>query len=135
MADIGLTTTFGIESATPGTYDTVAAVTAITPPGYSREAVDVTHLTSADGYKEFIAGLKEAGEWKLSLLWTPSATDAMVAAFEAETGNYRLTAPNGVKLDAAGFFTAYEFGEITAGGELTASATIKVTGKATLTAA
>jgi hypothetical protein len=126
---------FGIEGETPGTYVAVAEVTSIRPPSWTRGSVDATHLTSDDDYREFIADIKEAGDAQMTLNWVPSATDAMVAAFAAEFDNYQITAPNGVRMQFSGFFTAYEPGEMTPEGKMTASVTIKVSGKPTLVAA
>lgn len=135
MADIGYDSEFGIESITPGTYTKVANCTAITPPGMTRDSVETTHLESPNAYREYIAGLKDGGEATITLNFTPSATDALVTAFEADSGGYQITFPNGVKLQFDGFFTAYNPPELTPGGNMTATATIKVTGKATLVAA
>lgn len=134
-ADIGFDSAFGIEGATPGTYVDVAEVVAITPPGMTREAVEATHLKSPDGFKEFIAGLMEAGEASITLNFVPSATDALYTAFLASSGKYEITFPNGVHLRFAGFFTGYTPPELTAGGKMEATATIKATGKPTLHAA
>lgn len=135
IADIGWDAVFGIEGGTPGTYVAVAEVTAITPPGMTRDAVEVTHLKSSNRYKEFIPGLKDGGEASITLNYDPSATDALVTAFEAEAGNYQITFPDGIRMQFAGFFTAYTIGELTPNGQMTASATMKVTGKATFAAA
>lgn len=135
MADIGLTSLFGIESATPDTYTNVADVIAITPPAMTREAVETTTLAAPNGYKTFIAGLKELGEASFTLNFTPSATDTLVTAFEAETGSYQITFPNGVRLQFDGFFTAYTMPELTPGGKMEATVTIKATGEPTLLAA
>jgi predicted secreted protein len=131
----GRNAVFGIEGETPGTYVAVAEVTSIRPPSWSRDAVEATHLTSDDDYKEFIAGIKEAGEAQMTLNWVPSATDAMVAAFADDFGNYQITAPNGVRLQFSGFFLTYEPGEMTPEGKMTASVTIKASGKPALVAA
>ena len=134
-AKIGYGSTFGIEDpGTPGTYDLAAEVTRISPPGWSRDSEEVTHLNSLDRYKEFIAALKEGTPCELEFNWIPTANDPMVTAFEADTGNYEITAPNGVRLQFSGFFTTYAPGEIT-NGKMTASATIQPTGKPTLVAA
>lgn len=136
MADIGYDSEFGIEGTTPGTYVKVAAVTAITPPGMTRDAVEVTHLESPDMYKEYIPGLKDGGEATITLNFTPSATDVVVAAFENDAADkYQVTFPNGVMLRFTGFFTGYTPPELTPGGNMVATATIKCTGKPTLHAA
>lgn len=134
-ANIGYDSTFGIEGATPGTYVAVAEVVSITPPGMTRDAVEATHLKSPDGWKEFIAGLKEAGEASLTLNFVPSATDALFTAFTADSGKYEITFPNGVQMRFGGFFTAYNPPELTPDGKMEASATIKATSKPTLHAA
>tara|TARA_R110000824_G_scaffold111574_2_gene260199 strand:- start:374 stop:793 length:420 start_codon:yes stop_codon:yes gene_type:complete len=133
-ANIGYTSTFGIEGETPGTYAVVAEVVSITPPGFSREAIDATHLNSDDRYKEFIAGMNEAGEASITLNFVPSATDVLVAAFVATTGNYQITFPNGVTMEFGGFCMGYELGELS-NDKMTATATFKPSGKPTLTAA
>ena len=135
-AAIGYGAKFGIHDGEElGGYVDVAEVTSITPPGMTREAIEATHLNSPDKIKEFIAGLAEGGDAQLTLNWVPSETDAVVAAFEDESGEYQITAPNGIRMQFAGIFTAYEFGEVTPDDRMTASATIKQTGKLTLMAA
>jgi hypothetical protein len=134
-ADIGYTSEFAIEGATPGTYVKVAQVVAITPPGMTRDSVEITHLESANGYKEYIAGLKDGGEASITFNFVASATDTMVTAFEADTGKYQIKFPNGVRMQFSGFFTAYNPPELAPGNVMQATATMKVTGKATLLAA
>jgi len=133
LADIGYGAVFGIESATPGTYTAVAEVTSITIPSRSRDAIEATHLGSANAYKQFIAGLKDGGECTLGLNFVAGATAVMVAAFEAEKGKYRIIAPDGVNtIIFEGFFTEYSPPELAPGDLMTATATIKLSGMATL---
>jgi predicted secreted protein len=133
MADIGYDSEFGIEGSSPGVYVKVADVTAIAPPGMTRDSVEVTDLESPDMYKEYIPGLKDGGEATITLNFRPSATDVMVAAFENdEVDKYQITFPNGVMLRFSGFFTGYTPPELTPGGNMIASGTIKCTGKPTL---
>lgn len=135
IADIGYDSAFAIGSGSPTiTYTDIAEVVAITPPGMSRDAVEATHLKSPNRYKEFIAGMKDAGEASFTINWAPSATDALITAFNADSGNYQITFPNGVMLRFAGFFTAYTPPELTA-EKMEASVTVKVTGEPTLHAA
>ena len=131
-AMIGYNSSFGVEGETAGTYVAIAEVTAITPPGFTREAVEVTHLKSADGWAEFIAGIKRGGEATISLNYIPAATDAVLTAFEADKGKYEITFPNGVQMRFDGFFTGYTPEEMEVDGKLSASATIQITGKPTL---
>jgi hypothetical protein len=131
IADIGYDSAFAIGSGDPLTYTPVAEVVSITPPGMSRDAIAATHLKSPGGYKEFIAGMKDGGEGSFTLNWVPSATDPLVTAFNADSGNYQITFPNGVMLRFAGFFTAYTPPALTE-EKMEASVTFKVSGEPTL---
>ena len=133
-ADIGYDSSFGIEGETSGTYVAVAEVTAINGFGFSRESLEATHLKSPDQYKEFIAGMKEGQPVTITLNYVPSESDALVTAFEAKTGKYEITAPNGVQMRFSGFCTQYEIGELNA-DKMTATATFQPSGKPTLHAA
>lgn len=131
LAAIGHNAKFGIKSG--ATYTNVAEVTNITPPGWTRETVEATHLNSDDGYKEFIAGLKEGTEATLTINFVPTAADALLTAFETGAGDYRIVFPSGtVGLMFAGIVTAYEPGELVSTDKMTAALTIKATGKPTL---
>ena len=135
-AAIGYGATFAIgDGGDPETFTAVSEVVSITPPGYSRDAVEATHLQSTDGFKEFVEGMKETTDVELTLNWVPSATDAMITAFLASAQNYKITAPNGVSVTVTGFFTGYTPAELTPDGKQEATATLKVTGKPTWAAA
>jgi predicted secreted protein len=74
-------------STSPDTWTTVAEVTNITPPSYARDAQDATHTESTDGFREFIAGLSDAGEMSCELNLVPdSATmDLVLETFDVRT--------------------------------------------------
>lgn len=62
----------------------------------SRETIDVTHMDSPDGYREFQVSLKNGGSVPLELHWVPG--NASHAQFEAdfESGflrKYKITLP------------------------------------------
>lgn len=134
QADIGYGASFGIEGSTPGTYVAVAEVVSVTPPGASREAVDVTHLNSDNETKEFIAGMAEWGDASITVNYLPSATDALMTAFTAKTDKFQITFPSGVKMRFAGIVTGYEIGEIVVDDKMSATFTVKCSGAATLVA-
>lgn len=50
------------DGASPPTWTSLAEVVNITGPGMSRELPDATHMQSPGGWREFIGGLKDAGE-------------------------------------------------------------------------
>ncbi|WP_417723956.1 phage tail tube protein [Salipiger sp.] len=133
-AKTGYGSKFGIEGETPGEYVDQAEIVRIKLPGYTRDEEEATHLQSPDRYKEFIAAMKEAQPVEIEFNWIASESDAMLAAFEAETGKYQITAPNGVRLQFSGYFLTYSPPELT-NGKMSATATIRPSGKPTLLAA
>ena len=133
-ADIGYNSSFGIgDGADPEVFTLVAEVTSISPPGRTRSTIDATHLKSPNEYMEYIAAMAETGEASIGINFVPTHTDVLVTAFEAKAGNYQILFPNGVKLTFAAIVTAYEFGELST-DKMTATFTVKGTGKATLEA-
>jgi predicted secreted protein len=131
-ARIGFGARFGIKGS-GSTYVYVAEVDSITPPSLSRDTVEVTHLESDDGFKEFIAGLADAGEASISIHYVPALSDALMTAFLAPVDDFRILFPSGtLALDFKGIVTGYAIGDLTAEGEMTATFTVKATGKPAL---
>lgn len=127
-ADTGFSATLGIHNGT--TYDLVAEITSISPPGYSRDVEEVTHLNSDNGYKEFIASLKEMTDCTFSINYVPGTITALVAAFEAGAGQFQITAPSDETITFPAIVTALSFGDVTPEGKMTAEVTLKPTTKA-----
>ncbi|WP_312530212.1 phage tail tube protein [Paracoccus sp. (in: a-proteobacteria)] len=134
-AQIGLGAKFGIGTVAGGPYAGAAEVTRVTPAGWTRNTVDATHLESPDAYAEFIAGLKTGSDCTFDVNWVPDAADPLLAAFEAGSGYFQLTFPSGtVALQFKGIVTAFAPGEISPEGKLSASVTIKPSGKPVIVA-
>lgn len=110
-----------------------AEVTSITPPGYSRDAIDATHTESPDRFREYIAGLMDAGEVELDLNFVPTVADAIIAALLAGKRNYQLLFPGVLTWTFAAICTAYT-PSAPVDDKMTATATFKVSGKPVLAA-
>lgn len=134
-ADIGYGARFGI-GATP-TY--VAEVVSITPPGMTRDTVDVTHLESDNMFKEYVGALKDAGEASITVNYIPAvaASDALLTAFNTDASqSFTILFPGGtVKLTFTGIVTGYEIGDVVADDKMSATFTVKATGAVTLASA
>ena len=120
-----------------GDYVTVGEVTNITPPPLSRDAHDATHTESTEGWREFIPGLKNAGEIKIEMNFVPSsASDALIREqFDSDSlTQCRIKFPAGISpaeaLTLQAIVTNYETtGPIA--DKMSASLTLKVSGKPT----
>ena len=134
-ADIGYGAIFKVGnggSPTETFTDFGAEVTSITPPGYSRDALDATHMASPDKFREYIAGLMDAGEVSMDLNYVPSTGDAFVAALIAGKQNYQIDFPDAnVTFTFSAICTAYQ-PTAPVDGKMTATATFKVSGKPVL---
>jgi hypothetical protein len=49
----------------------IAEVMTVSGPNLSRDTIEVTHLTSDNGFKEFISGMADGGECTVTLNWIP----------------------------------------------------------------
>lgn len=130
-------TTFARGDGTTPTevFTTLAGVSNIGGPGMSRETIDVTAHDSPDGYREFIGGLRDAGEISIDLNYRPEVHDSLVEDLDAENPiNYKLTFPDGTEWAFPAILTEFE-PEAPIDDKLAASATYKVSGKPVITPA
>lgn len=115
------------------TYVPVGEVVSITPPGWTRDTIEVTHLESPDKAKEYIGSLIDAGEATITINYVPAATDDLLDAFTAEDGEFRVLFPGGtIALNFFGVVTSYEIGDLVGDDKMSATFTVKATGKPTL---
>jgi hypothetical protein len=105
-----------------------AEIIGTTPPAPSREAIDVSHTQSPDGAKQFImSDLVDYGELAVELNYDPSAVPPIHDDFEATVINM----PDGSTHSFMGALQNYApTGPLD--DRMTATATIKVTGKITV---
>lgn len=126
-------------NASPPDYVTVAEVTNVTPASLARDAIDVTHVQSPDKWREFIPGLRDAGEVTFEMNFIPKGDgfSQILASFNSdEVQTLRITFPDGTggsPDDAtvwiiSGFITAFE-PDAPVDDKMSASVTMKLSGK------
>jgi hypothetical protein len=109
-AMIGYQTRFAVDIDNTGAYFDLTEVSNVTPPAVSTGVVDVTHMQSPNGDKEFIPALNDPGEAKVTQNFIPgSAADAKVLAVRAARKRVgcQITYPNGVAWRWSGILTGY----------------------------
>ncbi len=114
MADLG----FGVllkrgDGATAEAFTTVAELIGLSGPGLSLDTVESTHTESSGANKEYIAGLKDAGEISADFNFLPAnATHTgLIADQTARTlRNFQIVWPDtaGTTWSFAAFVTNYE---------------------------
>ena len=114
----------------------VSELTRIGSPSITVETIDVTNHQSPDGYKEFIAGLMDAGEVPIEGNFISGDTNGQIGLVNDLNGkviqDYAITFPDATTWTFKALVTAFQTGEADVNGKLSFSATLKVSGKPTL---
>jgi len=135
--NIGYGSTLSIAS------NTIGYITGITPPEYSRDSIDTTDMDSADGFRQFLPGLVDAGEVSFEFDFDASVSDSsninkirenIEAGPNVEAVACIITFPDGETVSFNGFVTGFRT-DAPLEDKMTGSATIKVSGKPTWAAA
>lgn len=114
-----------------GSFSAVAEVMSISGPGISRDAVDVTDFDSTDRFREFVGGLKNAGEVSMDIGFDPDSTDVtnFLADINTDTsGYYKIVFPDTTEWGFAALITGFEPGS-PLDDKMTATVTYQLTGK------
>lgn len=134
-AAAGFGTTFSYLSTDPSTYTALAEVLSVTPPSISVETVDVTHMGSDDGFREYIASLKDGGEVTVNLNYVEASATLLQTLVLAGVEGFKITFPGSSTVTFSGIPTAFSFDDVVIDDKIAMSLTIKVTGKPVFAAA
>lgn len=116
---------------------TIANLTSIGEIGVESEEIDATDLDSQDGYKEFIAGSKDAGEVSLAgNIKNEENVQKMLALAESQSmEQWAVKYPSGATWKFSAFVKSFKDGEKTVDGLATFTSTLRISGKPTYTPA
>ena len=87
------------DGASPENFTTVAEMLSIDGPNLASDPVDVSHQQGVNRYRDFIQGLRQAGEVNFECNYIPSnatqnASTGVIADFQnATTRNWRMRFP------------------------------------------
>lgn len=114
----------------------IADLTSIGEIGVESSEIDVTTLDSDSGYKEYIAGFKDAGEVSLAgIIKSEDAMEAMLALAESqELEEWTIETDSGSTWVFDGFVKMFKEAEATVEGVRGFSASIRVSGAPAYTA-
>lgn len=110
QATIGLGTIFKYRTSAAGVTPKVFAIlgeaVSIQPPQPVRETVDVTHLASPNGTREFIGTLRDGGEAEVTFNFTDAAYAIASELFmEDDLSEFEIDYPDGGLETFAGIVT------------------------------
>ena len=139
-ATSGFGTLFQIADSGGTVYTSVAEVVTVGGPNLTLDMLEVTHHASPGGYKEFVAGLLDAGEVTLGLNHLPAnatqsnATDGLVKLLDSKAKrNMKIIFPDSgsTTWTLVGFITSLSPSD-PVDGKAELNCTIKITGQPTL---
>lgn len=126
------------DGASPEQFVKIAQVMELTPPAMTKDSVEVTHTDSPDGFREFIPGLKDGGEFSATVNFLPAeathgdTAGGMMHDFlnETQARNYQIRYPGSpeVRWTFAAFISNYETAA-PMDDRITITVTFKVAGK------
>jgi len=124
------TTLTKTKSGVESTDLVVADLTSIGEIGVESEEKDVTTLDSANGYKEFIAGLKDAGEVSLAgIIKSETSMEAMLALAESQAvEEWTVEFESGATWVFDAFVKSFKEAESTVDGVRGFSASLRISG-------
>ena len=130
----GFGAVFAYLSTDPSTYTALAEVLSVTPPSINVETVETTHMGSDDGFREYIASLKDGGEVTVNLNYVEASATLLQTLVLAGVETFRVTFPGASTFTFMGIPTAFAFDDVVIDDKVAMSLTIKVTGKPTYAA-
>lgn len=121
MADTGFGTTLTIDASA------VAEIISFSGPNITVNAVDATHMESTEEWKEFIAGLKDAGELTLGINYEGGQYAALLALIDGEAHTAVVTFPDTSTVEVEVLVTGLS-AEVPIDDRMTCEITLKITG-------
>lgn len=128
------------DAASPEVFTSVAEVTNIQPGAMTTEALDVTHLESADAHREKIPGIKDTGVFTISGNYLPAnathknATRGLLKLWKDRTVfNAKLVLSDDASTEwpFTAFMSNFQIGDIGVSGKVSFSAEFTLTGQVT----
>lgn len=117
-----------------GTFTTVADVTGIDVLDIDADTLDVSSHSSTGQWREFVNGMKDAGELSMEINYDPALHDTVYQLVGGDYRNMKIVLPDAGAAEVAfkalvtGFSVEAPFDD-----KLAATITVKVTGAVTIT--
>jgi tail tube protein len=126
------------DTQSPAVFVVAGELTAVNGPSFTADAIDATHMQSPNRFREYVEGLRDAGELSGELNYVPGdAGMTLLLERLGKIAQFRITEPPGSgspepTLTSQGILTAFEVTGPVA-DKMAASFTLKLTGQPTMT--
>jgi predicted secreted protein len=118
------------DGGSPEVFSPFGELVSLTPPPYSRDAVDSTHMQSDHKFREFVPGLRDGGEMSFTINFIPGdATSDLVAAHATDDTltQWRMVFPNAEMWSFFAYLTGFA-AEVPLDGKMSATVRVRVSG-------
>lgn len=107
-------------------------ITSVTPPGFTRAAIDATHMASPSGWSEAImSGIKEQKPFTVEFNWILSFTPTVKTLTTGAMSWWQILFPDGSSVKVKLGVSDFSPGSLTPDGKMSASAEFSPTGEPT----
>lgn len=118
------------DGASPEVFTQIGEVITTPLPPLDSDEIDVTHLNSPAGYKEFLAGFKDSGVIEAPMNFVAADYELLLDDYNnGDNHNYQIVLPDSgaTTLEFTGYVKSLG-GEATTGDRVTATVGIRITG-------
>jgi hypothetical protein len=116
---------------------TTGELTQVNGPSFAADAVEATHMESPSRFREFVEGLRDAGELSGELNYVPASVGmGLLVAQLGRTAHYRIVEPGGESpakvVESDGILTGFEV-QAPVADKMVAAITLKLSGVPVMT--
>lgn len=127
----GMHSKFYREGATAGTFEEIAKIASITPPGIESEEVEIPELDPPGGMTRTLVGASKATSVTLTLNFDPETTGHLTLEEDArdkKLTKYRIKLPNSYGWTFDGIVMKFQPSELSRGDVVQAEVEVSVSG-------
>lgn len=107
-------------------------ITNATAPGFTREAIDATHMASPNGWGETImSGIKNQKAFTVEFNWIPANTNTIKTAMTSASSFWKFEFPDGSSVITKAGISDFSPGSMTPDGKLSGSCEFSPSGEPT----
>lgn len=134
VAGLGTSLKLG-DGASVETFAEIAEVASIGMSGMTREEIEVTHLGSLNGFREYLLSFKDVGEINVMLNYTEAAWDDFFSLWDDGTiNNFQIVFPDSTRtFEFAAYVRDMPFEDIVPDDKIAFNVTLRVSGGLTIT--